>query len=187
MQIEDPREMLADVESLRTRTSVALNADGWQWMMVWSIVSFGAGISVVVDVLQPAAGFYWFAAVPIALVATATLERRSKEQRAVRRNGGKYWTVGAAMGLANFGGSMVLETEVLVIVIWVVLGLGFAAFGWLDDDRPTAMMYLAASALATMIGLLSSEPLVAYATLSMLFAGLLAGSAVQVYSRYRTE
>lgn len=185
MHTEDPLEILADVESLRTRTSVALNADGWQWMMIWSAVAFGAGLTVLVDVLQPIAGYYWFGTVPIALVAMGWLERRSKEQRAVRRDGARYWAVGAAMALANLGASMVLDPEILVIVIWVVMGLGFASFGWLDGDRPTTRMYLAASALSAMIGALSSDAFAAYATISMLFAGLLAGSAVQVYSRYR--
>jgi hypothetical protein len=186
MHTEDPLELLADVESLRSRTSVALNADGWQWMMIWSVVAFGAGLSVLVDAFESIAGYYWIGAVPIALTVMAILERRSKEQRAVRRDGARYWAVGAAMGIANLGASMVLEAELLVIVIWVVIGLGFASFGLLDGDRPTAGMYLVASALAAMIGTFSSDAFTAYATISMLFAGLLAGSAVQVYSRYQT-
>jgi hypothetical protein len=186
MHTEDPLEVLADIESLRNRTSVALNADGWQWMMVWSIVAFGAGLTVLVDPLDGIAGLYWFGAVPLALLATALLERRSKEQRAVRRDSKPYWSVGATMGIVNFGASMVLEPETIVIVIWVVIGLGFAAFALIDGDRPTTAVYVAASALAVLLGVVSSDAFSAYATISMLFAGLLAGSAVQVFSRYRT-
>ena len=52
MQTDDPLEILADVEALRSRTSTALNADGWQWMTVWSLVAFGAGLTALVDALE---------------------------------------------------------------------------------------------------------------------------------------
>ncbi len=185
MYTEDPFEVLADVESLKKRTSVALNADRWQWMMVWSVVAFGAGLTVLVQALDPIAGLYWIGSVPLALVATAYLQQRSRNQRAVRRNGRPYWVIGAAMGVANLLASMMLDAELLVIVIWIVIGLGFAAFAVLDGDGPTASMYLGASFLAGVMGRLSDDSFMAYAAISTLFAGLLAGSAVQVYARYR--
>lgn len=186
MQTEDPLEILADVEALRHRTSTALHADGWQWMMVWSLVAFGAGVTALVEALEGIAGFYWVGAVPLALIATATLERRSKEQRAVRRDGRPYWAVGAAMGVINVAASFVFEPELIVIVIWVVIGLGFAVFGHLDGDRPTMVMYVVASLFAAALGIVASDAFAAYVAISMLFAGLLAGSAFQMYARYRT-
>lgn len=186
MQTEEPLEILADVEALRHRTTAELNADGWQWMVIWSLVAFGAGVTALVEALEGMAGFYWMAAVPIALIATAVVERRSKEQRAVRRDIGPYWAVGSAMGVANVAVSFVFEPEVIVIVIWVVIGLGFAMFAHFDRDRPTTVMYVVASLLAAGLGIVASDAFAAYAAISMLFAGLLAGSAVQVYARYRT-
>ena len=186
MQTEDPVEILADVETLRYRTSTALNADGWQWMAVWSLVAFGAGVTALVEALERVAGFYWIVAVPLALIATAMLERRSKEQRAVRRDGRPYWAVGAAIGLINVAASFLLEPELIVIVIWVVIGLGFAVFAHLDGDRPSMSMYVVASLLAVALGIFASDAFAAYVAISMLFAGLLAGSAFQVYARYRT-
>lgn len=185
MQTEDPLEVLADVEALRHRTSKALNADGWQWMAVWSLVAFGAGLTALVEVLEPISGFYWMLTVPIALAATILLERRSKEQRAVRRDSRPYVAVGATMLLVNLVASFALEAESTVIVIWVVIGLGFAMFAHFDGDRPTTVMYAIASLLAGGVGILASDPFAAYAAISLLFGGLLAGSAVQVYARYR--
>ncbi len=185
MQTEDPLEILADVEALRHRTSTALNADGWQWMTVWSLVAFGAGLTALVDALEGVSGFYWMLAVPVALGVTALLERRSKEQRAVRRDSRPYITVGAAMLVVNLVASFMFEAEATVIVIWVVIGLGFAAFAHFDGDRPTTVMYVGAALLAVGLGIFAADPFDAYAATSMLFAGLLAGSAVQVYSKYR--
>lgn len=187
MQTEDPLEILAGVEALRDRTSTALNADGWQWMLVWSLVSFGAGLTALVDALEGISGFYWMLAVPIALAATALLERRSKEHRAVRRDVRPYWRVGATMLAVNLLASVALEPEAIVIVIWVVIGLGFAMFAHLDGDRPTTVMYGGASVVSAALGILASDAFAAYAAISMMFSGLLAGSAVQVYSRYRTR
>jgi hypothetical protein len=185
MQTDDPLEILADIEALRSRTSNALNADGWQWMTVWSLVAFGAGLTALVDALEGIAGFYWMVAVPIALGVTAVLERRSKEQRAVRRDSRPHVRVGAAMLVVNLAASFTLEAEATVIVIWVVIGLGFAAFAHFDGDRPATAIYVVASLLAAGLGTFASDPFAAYAAISMLFAGLLAGSAVQMYSRYR--
>ena len=185
MQTEDPFEILAEIEALRERTSTALNADGWQWMMVWSLVAMGAGLTALIDALEGIAGFYWMVAVPIAFGATTLLERRSKEQRAVRRDSRPYLAVGAAMLVVNLVASFTLEPEWTVIVIWVVIGLGFAVFAHLDGDRPTTALYVVASVLAAALGVIASDPFAAYAAISLSFAGLLAGSAVQVYSRYR--
>lgn len=185
MQTEDPFEILADIEALRDRTTTALNADGWQWMMVWSLVALGAGLTALVEPLDAIAGFYWMIAVPIAFATTALLERRSKEQRAVRRDSRPYVAVGAAMLVVNLIASFTLEPETTVIVIWMVIGLGFAVFAHLDGARAATIMYVSAAILAGAIGLFASDPFSAYAAISMLFGGLLAGSAVQVYWRYR--
>ena len=185
MQTEDPFEILADIEALRERTSTALNADGWQWMMVWSLVALCAGLTALVDALEEIAGFYWMVAVPIAFAATALLERRSKEQRAVRRDSRPYLAVGATMLVVNLVASFTLEPESTVIVIWVVIGLGFATFAHLDGTRAASMMYVYAALLSGVIGVLATDSFAAYAAISTMFAGLLAGSAVQVYWRYR--
>jgi hypothetical protein len=184
--IEDTVGILADIEALRNRTNRELNADGWQWMLVWSLVAFGASITVLVDALENVAGYYWIAAVPIALAATAFLESRSKQQRAVRRDMRPYWTIGAGIGILNLLASLTLESEMIVIVIWIVIGVGFAGFAILDRDRPTAVMFFTAALITALLGFLSADPFIAYATISMLYAGLLAGSAVQVYGRYRS-
>ncbi len=187
MHTDDALEMLADVETLRDRTSHALNADGWQWMAVWSVVSLGAGLSVLVTALEDIASFYWFVAVPVSLIATGLLERRSKQQRAVRRDPGRYWAIGGAIALVNFGAGAFLESDVLVVVIWVVIGLGFAGFALLDEDLPTAVMFGVAAVIAAVFGVYATDRFDAYGATSLLYAGLLAGSAVQVYSRYRAE
>ena len=185
MQIEDPTDILADVEALKARTSRALNADGWQWMLVWSLVAFGAGLTALVEALEAVAGFYWMLAVPLALAVTVLLERRSKDHRAVRRDSRPYVAVGATMLALNLAASFTFEAEVTVIVIWVVIGIGFAVFARIDGDRASSVMYLAASGFTAVLGFVASDPFAVYAAISMLFAGLLAGSAVQVYSRYR--
>ena len=185
-ETEDPTTLLDDVEALRSRTNAALNADGWRWTLVWSLVSLGAGLTVAVDWLNELASFYWFAAVPLAFIATAVLEQRSKSQRAVRRDGGRYWAIGAAMAVANFGASMVMPTNALVIFIWIVVGLGFAGFAALDGDNAAVVLFLSAAVLALVVGMVVEDAAVAYAAISVLFAGLLAGSAAQIYSRYRT-
>ena len=184
-ETDDPQELLADVASLRGRTQDLLNADGWQWMLVWGIVAFGAAFSVFLEALNVVAGFYWFAAVPAALMATSALERRSKTLRPVRRDQRPYWAIGALIGVVNFGGSLVVEAEVFVIMIWVVIGLGFAGFAIIDRDIPTATLFVAAALIAVVLGAAIDDAAVAYGAISLLFAGLLSGSAMQTYTRYR--
>ncbi len=186
-ETEDPSTTLDAVQALRSRTNAALNADGWRWMIVWSLVSLGAGLTVAVDSLNDLASSYWFGAVPLAFIATAVLEQRSKAQRAVRRNGGRYWAIGGAMAIVNFGASTVMPTNALVIFIWIVVGLGFAGFAALDGDAAAVLMFLSAAVVALAVGIAVSDEAVAYVAISFMFAGLLAGSSAQIYSRYRTE
>ena len=103
----------------------------------------------------------------------------------MRRDGRPYLAVGAAMLVVNLVASFTLEPESTVIVIWVVIGLGFAVFAHLDGTRAASMMYVFAAVLSGVIGLLANDRFAAYAAISTMFACLLAGSAVQVYWRYR--
>ncbi len=169
--IAEVRSLLAEVGDLKKGTRAVLQSDGWQWLLVWGAVCLGAALSYS----TPIAPWYWVGAVPVALVVTWVLQERLEDRAPVRVKAWPYWAVGGAMTVAGFGSSFVLSTEVNVVVVWVVFGLGFTGFSLLDRRRAAAGVFLGLSVTATFLGIVTDDRMTLYPMLGFMFAIAMAG------------
>lgn len=176
---QQARSLLAEIGRLQHGTRVRLLSQGWQWLVVWSLVCLGAAVSSLLPWTVVGA-WYWAVAVPVAIAATAVLDVRAQRHCQVRRRNWPYWMVGAAITVLNTVGSVVLPPEVLVIWLWVVLATGFAAIMAIDRVYWGAwvMGTLAVSAVAA--GLVVADTFVLYPILAVSHAAALAVAALGV-------
>ena len=187
MDPEHVAGLLDEVSSLREGTRAELRSDQWQWLWVWAAVCLGAGASVYVPGLSEYSGFYWILAVPLGLAATVLIERRIEERRSVRLAGWPFWTTGVGIGVLNFGGSLVLSTEVLVVFIWVVLAAGFGVLAWLGRLRWPAGFFFGLSVMSAVLGFLVEDTFELYPILGFLFAAAITGIVVGIKTEQQTR
>ncbi len=144
-------------------------------MVVWSVAFFGAALTALVPAWQEFAGRYWLFAVPIALVFTVLISWREESRSPVRQRELPYWMIGLGMTVGCFGASALLPEPAVVVVVWVILGFGFAAFAWLERVTPAAWMLSAMAVLAGVLGLVVEDTYRLYPALSLAFGAALAG------------
>lgn len=183
MSHQEARVLLDEVSDIQSTTRARLHAHGWQWMVVWSVTFFGAALSAMVPAWQEFAGVYWLYAVPIALALTLLISWREESRSPVRRRELPYWMIGLGMTVGCFGASILLPESAVVVVIWVVLGFGFAAFAWLERVTPAAWILSAMAVLAGVLGLVVEDTFQLYPALALAFgaalAGIIAGMRIQ--------
>jgi hypothetical protein len=169
--IDEVRSLLAEVGDLKRGTRAVLQRDGWQWLLVWGAVCLGAALSAY----TPLAPWYWIVVVPVALVATWIVQERTEGRAPVRVKAWPYWTIGGAITVAAFGASFAFATEVTVVVVWVVFGLGFMGFSLLERQRAAAGVFLGLAGIATFLGVVTEDRLGLYPVLGFMFAITMAG------------
>lgn len=166
--------LLAEVGELTRGVRADLQADGWQWLLVWAAVCFGAWVSLQTSF----APWYWLAAVPLAIIATAVVQIRLEGRAPVRRKQWPYWLIGALMTAAGFGVSFVAEPEVSVLVVWVVFGVGFTGFSVLERQRISATLFALLTVLAVGLALTTTDPFATYGLMARVFGFSMAAVAV---------
>jgi hypothetical protein len=174
--IEEVTSLLAEVGDLKKETRADLQSDGWQWLLVWGAVCLGAALSAY----TPLAPWYWMVVVPVALVVTWIVQKRIESRAPVRVKAWPYWTIGAAITVSAFGASFAFETEVTVVVVWVVLGLGFMAFSVLERQTSAAGIFLGLSVITTFLGVMTDDRLGLYPLLGFMYAISMAGVAAGI-------
>lgn len=183
MSRHEAQDILAEVSEIQSTTRARLHAHGWQWMVVWSGAFVGAALTAMVPAWQEFAGRYWLYAVPIALVLTALVSWREESRSPVRQRELPYWMIGLGITGGCFGASALLPESAVVVVIWVILGFGFAAFAWLERVPSAAWMLSAMAVLAGVLGLVVEDTYQLYPALSLSFgaalAGIVAGMRIQ--------
>lgn len=178
IDIEEAQQMLAGVDAMQAAAREELNAHGWQWYLVWAVVCLGAAVSA----LTPAAGSYWRAAVPLGIAATVAVSIRQEGRSGVQRHPGPYWLVGGSITMINFGAGAWLADEVVVVVVWVVFGVGFAAFARLERQPFAATLFMGLATATALAGLLVPDTFVLYMVVGFVYALTMTGVAAGIRS-----
>jgi hypothetical protein len=182
MDVDDAQSLLAEVGRLKEQTRVELQTDGWQWLLVWGMVCLGAALSAS----TPFAPWYWVAAVPVALFVTWRLQAHLNGRAPVRRKEWPYWAIGAAMTVVLFGSSFVVPGEIMVVLVWVVFGLGFGGLASLDRQWLQAVLFGSLALGSLVAGIVVEDRFPLYALLGFLYAaGMLATAGALWATRRR--
>jgi hypothetical protein len=175
MDRQEARGLLEELTEIKTTTRARLHSIGWQWLTIWSIAFLGAGVVALVPALTQYSDIYWMFATPISLVLTAVVSVRVEAGSPVRQRSLPYWLVGAVIAVGTFGVSIILPDSAIVVVVWVILGFGFAAFAWLERVIPAVWLLAGMAVLAAVLGLVVEDTFALYPVLAISFSAALAG------------
>jgi hypothetical protein len=178
MDHQEARGLLEEVAQIQSATRARLHAVGWQWLVIWSIAFLGAALTALVPSWQRSAGVYWMFATPIALILTVVVSSRMEARSAVRQRSLPYWLVGLGIALASLAADLLVSEAALVVVVWVILGLGFAGFAWLERVEPAAWLLAGMAVLSGALGFVVEDTFALYPVLAMSFSAALAGVIV---------
>lgn len=177
------RGLLDEVSEIKSATRAELHASGWQWLVIWALAFFGAALTAMVPAWQWLSEIYWMFATPISLVATVVVSMRVEARSPLRQKAWPYWLVGFGILAGTFGASLLLPDAAVVVVVWVIVGLGFAAFAWLERVEPAMWLLASMAVISGILGLVVEDTFALYPTLALAFsaalAGLIAGMRIQ--------
>lgn len=173
-------DLMEDVAGIKANTRSTLRSMQWQYLVIWSLVFLGAALTGLVPGWDSFAHLYWLFAVPVGLAATVVVSWRLESNAPVRRRALPYWMVGLGITVANsLIGALLPETAVVVLV-WVVLGLGFAAFAWIDHLTSAVVLLVSMAVVSGLLGLIVDDTFELYPMLGLAFSAALAGIAVGI-------
>jgi hypothetical protein len=172
---DEAKGLLDEVATIQSATRARLHANGWQWLVVWCVTFFGAALTGLVPGWQEFADVYWAFATPIALVLTAFISWKVEAGSPVRQRSWPYWAIGLALTVSMTAVGILLPESVIVVLVWVVLGLGFAGFAWLEKVTPAAWLLAGMAVLSGVLGLVVDDTFELYPALGLAFSGALAG------------
>lgn len=175
MDRQEARGLLDELTEIKSTTRARLHAVGWPWLSIWSVAFLGAGVVALVPALTQYSDIYWMFATPISLVLTFWVSSRLDSRSPVRQRATPYWLVGLAIGVATFGASSVLPDSAIVVVVWVILGFGFAAFAWLERVVPAVWLLSGMAVLSAGLGLVVDDTFALYPVLALSFSAALTG------------
>lgn len=175
MDQQEARGLLEELANIKSTTRATLYAYSWQWLVVWSLVFFGAGSTALIPSWDRLEGVYWAFAVPVALLATVVISARLESRSPVRQRAMPYWIVGGTITMATGLASIFLPDSAIVVAIWVILGIGFAAFAWLERVIPAAWLLATMGVISGLLGLVVGNTYELYPALALAFSAVLAG------------
>lgn len=178
MDRQEAQGLLEEVAQIQSTTRARLHASGWQWLVIWSVAFLGAAVTALVPTLQPIAGIYWVFATPISLVLTVVVSARAEARSPVRQRALPYWLIGLGIAVSSVVANVMLPDAALVVVVWVILGFGFAAFAWLERVEPAAWMLASMAVGAGALGVAVEDTFALYPVLAISFSAALAGVIV---------
>jgi MFS family permease len=171
----EAKDLLDEVTQIKTATRARLHASGWQWLVVWSLAFLGAALTGLVPGWIPYSDVYWIYAVPVAVLLTVWVSWHFESRSPVRQRGLPYWLIGLGMTLSSFGLGLFLPDQAIVVVIWVIFGLGFAGFCWLERVTPAAWLMVGLAILSAVLGVVVEDTFELYPVLALAFSAALAG------------
>lgn len=175
MDHQQARGLLDELSEIQSTTRARLHASGWQWLVIWAAAFFGAALTAIVPSWQPIADIYWMFATPISILLTVLVSARIDARSPVRQRAVPYWLVGGGIASSSFGAGAFLPDAAVVVVVWVILGLGFAAFAWLERVTPAVWLLSAMAIVAGVLGLVVDDTFDLYPVLALSFSAALAG------------
>jgi hypothetical protein len=172
----EARDLLEEVTQIKLATRARLYASGWQWLVVWSLAFLGAALTRLVPSWAPVADVYWIYAAPAALLLTALVSWRFETHSPVRRRDLPYWIIGVVMTVAGFLVGPLLPPRANVVLVLVILGLGFAAFCWLERVIPAAWLMAGLALLSGLLGIVVKDFLELYTAVNLAYSAALGGT-----------
>jgi hypothetical protein len=173
-------DLIQDVNGIKASTRTRLLDAEWQWLIIWSLVFFGAALTALVPAWASVAGVYWMFAVPVAMVLTFLVSWRAERELPVRRRGTPYWLIGLGLTVSGFAASALLTEAALVVAVWVILGSGFAGLAWLSRLHGAAHLLAFMAVLSGVLGFIVEDTYQLYPMLGLAFSVALAGIAVGI-------
>ena len=185
MDRSEARGLIEEVAEIQSTTRARLHASGWQWLVIWAVAFLGAALTAMVPAWQSFADVYWAFATPISLVLTIVVSTRVEARSPVRQRALPYWLVGLGIAAGSFGVGAMLPDEAVVVLVWVIIGFGFAAFAWLERVEPAAWLLGAMAMLSGALGLVVKDTFDLYPVLALSFSAALAGiiTGMRIQSR----
>lgn len=174
---QQARGLLEELTGIKAVTRADLQSQGWQWLLVWSGLFFGAALTGLVPGWDEIAGNYWLFAVPVGLVLTFLINWRVERNAPVRRKAWPYWTVGGVITVAGFAVSAYVDDSTSVILLWVILGFGFAGFLLLERMVAAAWLLAGMAVISGLLGLVVEDTFTLYTMLALAFSAAVAGIA----------
>ena len=168
-------EVLAEVGRVRRLTRGALAEGSWRYLAVWSVVFGGSWATS----FFPIAGYYWIFGLPLGYLGMWLMYRG--QQPAAWNRDAPYWITGAAIGLVNTAASLLLPEEVLVVVVWVVIGLGFGVLSWLDRQPAASALFIGLGVASAVLGLVVEDHFTLYSALALVFTMATAGAGLTLW------
>ena len=174
-QVSSPDEILAEVDRLRRMTRGALAEGSWRYLAIWSVVFLGSWITS----LFPVGQYYWIVGVPAGYLGM-WLMFRGQEPAAWNRDA-PYWGTGLSIAVANTAASLLLPDEAIVVVVWVVIGLGFGVLSWLDRQPAAAALFFGLGFASGVLGLVAEDRFVLYSALALVFTLATGGAGLTLW------
>lgn len=170
--------LLDELTHIKSTTRATLYAYAWQWQAVWVLTFFGAGLVAVVPEWRHIAGIYWAFATPVSVMSTILISVKVESRSPLRQRPLPYIVVGLAITAGTSLTSLLLPEGAIVVVVWVVVGFGFAAFAWLERVVPAAYLLASMSVIAGILGLVVEDSFQLYPAIAFAYSAALAGIVI---------
>jgi hypothetical protein len=170
-----PDEALAEVVRVRRLTRGTLADGSWRYLAVWSLVFLGGWITSFFPVGQ----YYWIVGVPAGYLGM-WLMFRGQEPAAGNRDA-PYWVTGLSIAVANTTAGLLLPDEAIVVVVWVVIGVGFGVLSWLDRQPGASALFIGLGLASGVLGVVVEDRFLLYSVLALVFTLATAGAAVTLW------
>jgi hypothetical protein len=166
----NPDELLAEVIRVRRLTRGALADGSWRYLAVWSVVFLGSWITS----FYPIGQFYWILGLPVGYIGMWLMFRG--QQPAAWNRDAPYWITGLSIAVVNTAAGLILPDEAVVVVVWVVIGIGFGVLSWLDRQPVASGLFFGLGVASGVLGLVVEDRFLLYNALALVFT-LAAGGA----------
>jgi len=162
-QVSTPDEILAEIGRVRRLTRGALADGSWRYLAVWSVVFLGSWVTS----FFPLGKYYWIIAIPAGYLGMWLMFRG--QQPAAWNRDAPYWITGAGIAVANTTAGLLLPDEAIVVVVWVVIGLGFGVLSWLDRQPAASGLFFGLGLASGVLGLVVEDRFLLYSVLALVF------------------
>jgi hypothetical protein len=175
----DHADLLQELQSIRRRTNDDLASGAWRWLVLWSVVSLGFVLTLVVPWLRPLAYHYWAYALPAGLAGTVLVDAtNTRADRRVRRNDWPYAITTLAMVVATVGAGLVLPGRGTLVWLWIVLAAGFGTLLTLEGERLLGRAFGVLAVVFVLVAPFSVDPVGTSVAFGAVLAAALSGAAL---------
>ncbi|HUP15255.1 MAG TPA: hypothetical protein VM848_04310 [Acidimicrobiia bacterium] len=123
--------------------------------------------------------YYWIVALPGGYLGM-WLMVRDQEPAAGNRDA-PYWITGAGIAVVNTVADVLLPDEAIVVVVWLVIGLGFGVLSWLDRQPAAFGLFFGLGLASGVLGLVVEDRFVLYSVLALVSTLASGGAGITLW------